>query len=62
VSSVLGSRRELKPTDGKLGLVGMRERAALLGGKLTIESTPGMGTTVFVDVPLVKQRPGGANQ
>ena len=36
----------------KLGLFGMEERAALVGGKLTIESTPGKGTTVFVDVPL----------
>jgi signal transduction histidine kinase len=55
VNSVLGSRREYKPTDGRLGLYGMRERAALLGGTLTIESTPGMGTTIFVDVPLVKR-------
>ncbi|HFD40018.1 MAG TPA: HAMP domain-containing protein [Anaerolineae bacterium] len=35
-----------------LGLHGMRERAELLGGKLTIESSPGAGTTVFVEVPL----------
>jgi signal transduction histidine kinase len=52
VSSVMGSRRGSKPTDGKLGLYGMRERAALLGGTLTIESTPGVGTTIFVDAPL----------
>jgi signal transduction histidine kinase len=35
----------------RLGLVGMRERARMLGGTLTIESTPGAGTTVFVEVP-----------
>jgi signal transduction histidine kinase len=35
-----------------LGLHGMRERAELLDGRLTIESTPGAGTTVFVEVPL----------
>jgi signal transduction histidine kinase len=35
-----------------LGLSGMRERAELLGGRLTIESAPGEGTTVFVEVPL----------
>lgn len=41
------------PARGKrLGLVGMRERAALVGGELSIESTPGQGTTVFVRVPL----------
>lgn len=35
-----------------LGLHGMRERSFLVGGKLTIESSPGGGTTVFVEVPL----------
>jgi PAS domain S-box-containing protein len=37
----------------RLGLVGMRERAEMLGGSLTIESTPGMGTSVIVEVPDV---------
>ena len=36
-----------------LGLHGMRERAALLGGTVTIESTPGEGTTIYVRVPLL---------
>jgi signal transduction histidine kinase len=31
-----------------LGLMGMRERAALIGATLEIESAPGNGTTVFV--------------
>jgi signal transduction histidine kinase len=35
-----------------LGLVGMQERAALLDGLITIESGPGRGTTVALDVPL----------
>jgi signal transduction histidine kinase len=35
-----------------LGLVSMRERAALVGGELNIESTPGFGTTVTVRVPI----------
>ncbi|HBA92817.1 MAG TPA: ATPase [Anaerolineaceae bacterium] len=35
-----------------LGLLGMRERAELLGGHLTIESNPGHGTSVFVEIPL----------
>jgi signal transduction histidine kinase len=39
-----------------LGLSGMRERAELLGGRLTIESTPGVGTTLFVEVPLEQDR------
>jgi signal transduction histidine kinase len=35
----------------RLGLLGMRERAEMLNGKLVIESTPGSGTTVLVEVP-----------
>ena len=35
-----------------LGLVGMQERATLLGGRVTVESTPGSGTSVFVRIPL----------
>lgn len=37
---------------GGLGLVGMRERAELIGGDLQIESERGTGTTLFVRVPL----------
>jgi signal transduction histidine kinase len=45
------------PVDERgLGLAGMRERANLLGGKLSIESVPGEGTTVFVEVPLEQVR------
>jgi signal transduction histidine kinase len=39
-------------TAGKLGLIGMHERAHLLGGTLTVRSEPGRGTTVTVDVPV----------
>jgi two-component system, NarL family, sensor histidine kinase DegS len=35
-----------------LGLVGMRERLALLDGRLQVESRPGNGTTVAAEVPL----------
>ncbi|HEV8663901.1 MAG TPA: GAF domain-containing protein, partial [Candidatus Methylomirabilis sp.] len=34
------------------GLVGMRERASLLGGHLTAESRPGTGTRVIAELPL----------
>src|SRR5574337_67700 len=34
------------------GLVGMRERAELLGGHLSVESTPGAGTRVIAELPL----------
>jgi signal transduction histidine kinase len=35
-----------------LGLVGMRERLALLGGELTVESRPGSGTALLAYLPL----------
>jgi len=35
-----------------LGILGMRERAVLLGGQLTIRGAPGDGTTVTVRVPV----------
>ena len=38
--------------DGGIGLVGMQERVALLGGRLAIESRPGAGTTFVAEVPL----------
>lgn len=34
------------------GLTGMRERAILLGGDLTIESEPGQGARLLADLPL----------
>lgn len=37
---------------GHLGLVGMRERVDILGGRLTIESTPESGTRIEVSFPL----------
>lgn len=36
---------------GRLGLLGMRERVEMLGGRLMIDSAPGMGTMVLVEVP-----------
>lgn len=35
-----------------LGLLGMRERAALLGGRVAIDGAPGRGTTVQIHVPM----------
>lgn len=36
----------------KLGLIGMQERARLLGGMLVIDSAPGQGTKILVNVPI----------
>ena len=39
------------PTEG-IGLLGMRERVALVGGTVTLETRPGAGTTIVVEVPV----------
>jgi signal transduction histidine kinase len=36
---------------GGLGLVGMRERVSRLGGQLVVDSAPGRGTRILVDLP-----------
>jgi two-component system NarL family sensor kinase len=40
------------PRDGHHGLIGMRERARLLGGHLRVHSRPGHGTRLTAQVPL----------
>jgi signal transduction histidine kinase len=44
----------LRGAEGKVavGILGMKERASLLGGNLEIRSQPGMGTSVVLDIPL----------
>ena len=42
---------------GQMGLVGMKERAALIHGSLEIESQPRRGTTIFLRVPLGTAEP-----
>ena len=44
----------------RFGLVGMRERAHLLGGELRIDSAPGRGTTLEVDLPIERRTVEGA--
>lgn len=41
----------------RLGLLGIRERAALFGGRVEVESRPGKGTTLFVRIPIVSAQP-----
>lgn len=38
-----------------LGLKGIRERAGLFDGKLTIESSPGQGSSLFIEIPRPHQ-------
>jgi signal transduction histidine kinase len=60
VSAVEGRLRLVVEDDGRgfdptaptarLGLAGIRERVELLGGRLRIESSPGAGRAVVVDL------------
>ncbi len=50
--AALPERRAGGSPGAKLGLAGMQERLALLGGELEIESSSGLGTTIFARLPL----------
>ncbi|MGB9846775.1 MAG: ATP-binding protein, partial [Desulfotomaculales bacterium] len=41
--------------DGRVGLLGMKERAQLLSGTLRVRSVPGRGTRLSLSIPLVPQ-------
>jgi signal transduction histidine kinase len=41
----------------RLGLLGVEERAEALGGTMTVESAPGAGTTIVVEVPIADSSP-----
>ena len=45
---------------GGLGLLSIEERALALGGRLSVASRPGAGTTICLEYPLVKRTPATA--
>ena len=46
--------------NNRLGLLGMRERVEMVGGRFSVESAAGKGTTIEVQIPLVQSaRRGG---
>lgn len=49
------------PPSRRLGLLGMKERASLVGGTLEVESNPGGGTTIFVHIPWAEPEGDRAN-
>jgi signal transduction histidine kinase len=48
----IGAGDERLSTSQSLGIMGMRERAVLLGGEFTIRAEPDAGTTIKVRIPL----------
>ncbi|HKH94026.1 MAG TPA: PAS domain S-box protein [Gemmatimonadaceae bacterium] len=58
-NGVAATRGEGAPA---LGLLGIRERATLVGGTMQIESKPGKGTALFVHVPIEPRRNGPNGQ
>jgi signal transduction histidine kinase len=48
---------EASPQVGHIGLISMRERAEAAGGRLTLTSAPGEGTTVDFWMPEPNGRP-----
>jgi signal transduction histidine kinase len=47
-----GFEANMRSIDAAAGISGMKERAAMLGGSLRIESAPGEGTRVIATIPL----------
>ncbi|MEV0135540.1 DUF4118 domain-containing protein [Dactylosporangium sp. NPDC050688] len=46
--------------EGGTGLVGLRDRVEALGGRLSVVSPPGHGTTLTAEIPLAEPDPCGA--
>ncbi len=40
------------PVEGRFGLLGMEERVRPFGGRVNFESSPGAGTSVFIELPV----------
>jgi PAS domain S-box-containing protein len=51
-----GIKKEEAMSTKSLGLLGMRERAQMFGGRFTMTGTPGIGTKVTVEVSPVEKR------
>jgi signal transduction histidine kinase len=45
-------KKDSHRTDGGFGLIAMRQRVAQFNGSVTLESDPGEGTTLVVEIPV----------
>lgn len=48
----VGIKREILDDPNSLGILGMKERVNLIGGKISISSVLNVGTTVLINVPI----------
>ncbi len=48
-----GTARDARPSRNSFGLLGLRERAAQLGGEIQISTAPGQGFVLTITLPLV---------
>jgi signal transduction histidine kinase len=56
VDNGCGFDPEKAKMDGALGLIGMKERAEIVGGELLIESGSGKGTAIRLTIPIGRER------
>ncbi|MFD0957902.1 sensor histidine kinase [Paenibacillus chungangensis] len=52
---VVGNVEQLTSRNGHFGLVGMRERVELIEGRMDIDSKPGQGTKIVIDIPMTSE-------
>ena len=52
-----GSGFDVNAKNGRFGLLGLHDRAKSLGGHVTINSQPGNGTSITIDLPLYPSHP-----
>jgi signal transduction histidine kinase len=62
VDSGVGFEPALRNVDAGIGLVSMRERLRLVGGRLSVQSAPMNGTEILAEVPLSVSPNGATSQ
>ena len=48
-----GINEEKMKNERSFGLLGMKERAAMMDGLIGIQSSPGKGTTIELTIPII---------
>jgi signal transduction histidine kinase len=57
ILSIVDDGKGFRPEQRGLGLLGMRERVIHLGGRFTVDSGPGKGTRILIELPLDERSP-----